>query len=169
MALLEQSPERGIEKIYVELRNEFLAFTNNICTDRPWQLDAYHQGVISFYELYCSGRYDAKRASIKTLVFGMGKNRLLTRLKQEGKINHIDQWIDVPETSRDVDTTEMVQQMTKAMKNLGEKCQRIIELFYYHRYSIHAIQVEMKYLNENTVKAHKSRCLKRLKDQINNR
>ncbi len=52
------------------------------------------------------------------------------------------------------------------IKELGKKCQEIIRLFYFHRYSIAAIAEDLGYSNENVVRSHKSRCLKKLKTMI---
>ena len=54
-----------------------------------------------------------------------------------------------------------------AINKLGGKCKELILLFYYKRYSIEAIMHQMGYKNENTVKAHKSRCMKSLEKIVN--
>ena len=58
------------------------------------------------------------------------------------------------------------QKIVKALNSLGSKCQEIIRLFYYSNYSNEAIMHRMNYENENTVKAHKSRCIKKLRTLI---
>lgn len=165
---LEESPADGIEHVYKDLRPLFMNFTRHLSLDRDWQLEAFHKGVLAFYELYTKGDYDPARATIKTLVFKIGKNQLLTRMKREGKAYAQDEWEDLPEIQEeDLRDEVKINKVKRALDTLGEKCKRIMILFYYHHYSILAIKEEMNYLNENTVKAHKSRCLKQLRESVN--
>jgi RNA polymerase sigma-70 factor (ECF subfamily) len=58
--------------------------------------------------------------------------------------------------------------LKKYFDALGEKCQKILTLFYYQQYNIKEIMAEGNYNSENVVKSQKSRCLKTLKEAINN-
>ena len=56
--------------------------------------------------------------------------------------------------------------IAKHFKDLSPSCQKILNLFYYRGWSINEIVMGTEYKDENTVKSHKSRCLKGLKEKI---
>jgi RNA polymerase sigma-70 factor (ECF subfamily) len=125
--------------------------------------------MLAFYDIWLEGKYDATRASISTLLCAIGRNKLLTRLgKQTRDVEwtELDSLLDVgAEETSEVEETRL-NEIERALGILGEGCREIIVLFYYHRRSIGEITKQLSYKNDNVVKAHKSRCMKRLKEII---
>jgi RNA polymerase sigma-70 factor (ECF subfamily) len=74
--------------------------------------------------------------------------------------------IDAPDEVKDAPEELLLSQVEKAMDNLGDGCKEIITMFYYQKCSIMDIVERLDYKNENVVKAHKSRCMKRLKELV---
>lgn len=169
--LLRSIREEGmsaLESVYQDYRNDFLRFALKYGLTEVECLDVYQDAIIALYENVQEGKLTKLTSSLKTYLFSIGKYILLNQLKAKQKI--------VPESARAYDTElvevppfesieldERQEQIQKALNNLGGQCRELITLFYYHRYSIRQIQVEMEYSNENTVKAAKSRCMKKLK------
>ena len=59
------------------------------------------------------------------------------------------------------------QKLLRNFNLLGEKCQEILNLFYYKSLTIDEIVQVQGYENKNVVKSQKSRCLKSLKERGN--
>lgn len=133
-------------------------------------VDAFQEAIIAFYEYCIRGKYDQSLSSPKTMIFTMGKYALLKSQKQQSRSVSIDEKIldqytfDHIEMDQEEELTYAQMQIKKGLEGLNEKCQQIIKLFYLYRYSIEAIVEELGYQNENVVRSHKSRCLKRLRD-----
>ncbi len=92
------------------------------------------------------------------------KKRL--KVPYEANLHVVDQHI--PEIALD-DVRPLTQEqilLRKYFKQLGEKCQQVLTLFYYRGLNIEEIVKQAGYNNANVVKAQKSRCLKTLKQLI---
>ena len=62
--------------------------------------------------------------------------------------------------------TQRQEKLRKAFGLLSPSCQVVLRLFYYRGLSLSDIVEQTKYNNTDTVKSHKSRCLKRLAELI---
>ena len=82
--------------------------------------------------------------------------------KNAGKETHEGDWIDYSDERE----SEDIQILRKSLPKLGEKCQEILNLFYFKEYNLDEITKLMKYDNKNVAKSQKSRCIKQLKDII---
>ena len=163
-------PDRVIKEIYAEYRESFLHFSHGISADEELIVDSFQEAVIALYENLVIGRINQKDTTVKTYLFAIGKHKLLNAVKRNSKEIKILQELKsenvyqlTPEESSDQKDI-----LAKAFRQMGRKCRDIIMKYYYHKYSIDAIATEMNYKNNNTVKAHKSRCMAKLKDIVHN-
>ena len=53
--------------------------------------------------------------------------------------------------------------LSKYLDSISESCRKVLELFYYRNLTVEEIVQVTEYKDGNTVRSHKSRCLKRLK------
>ncbi len=161
MAALNQDGQAALIQLYRLFKSEFLTLARRYSTDHELLLEAYHEGVLGFYDMFIENRYDESKGQIKTLLFKIGKNHLINRIQKEKgekrRINNISQEKNGRQVEHGISLDE-------SMKALGEKCRQLLTLFYYHNYSIDAIVHRMNYKNENVVKSHKSRCIKQLRE-----
>jgi RNA polymerase sigma factor (sigma-70 family) len=166
---IERDPDSTLADLYKLYKSDFMCYIRQFGGVDEEHLDSYHDAVLGFYDVWVSGRYDAQRASIKTLLFTIGKYKLLTRKSRQhrepawGDLESAGEVIEVIEAD---ERTEDMVAINAAMCTLGKGCQKIIKLFYYQRYSISDIASLLKYKNENVVKAHKSRCMKQLRKRV---
>lgn len=165
---LRDTPEEALSGIYQRYRAGFLVYIRKFGGQNADHLDAYHDAVLGFYNVYREGRYQAERASVKTLLYTIGKYRLLTRL---GKQSKEPVWEDIGVASDlrmpvEQHDSERLIKTKRAMAEIGESCRQIIQLFYYQRLSIREITQRLDYKNENVVKAHKSRCMRKLRELV---
>ena len=165
---IRMSGEVALKPLYHELKGPFESIMRRYTSNTEMILDAFHEAMIAFYEYCINGKYDARKGSIKGLIYQMGRAYLINRLKKEGReINYetnrisahiLNQMRSQSESSLPART----QELQLAMMRLGEKCRKLLVLFFYNNFSIEVIKERMNYKNENVVSSHKSRCIKQL-------
>ena len=162
---------KAVVALYKQYRNEFCQFGQRYCSSKELVLESWHDAVLDFYEIVLAGKFDAKKSGVKTFLFTIGKYKLFTKLKKEHRnqivilekdsnFSLIDNWSN----NQQEHSTEQAEQLQKALKKLGERCQQLLTLFYYHDYSVEAIIQNMGYKNKEVVYSHKSRCIRQLKE-----
>ena len=160
--------EGVLNEVYILYRSEFLSYASNFCHDAEMRIDCFQEAVISLYENLVKRKINHDSSSVKTYLFAIGKNKILNELRKSKRMTQQDG--DIPETAYEVETIHQERAkvlLRLAFDKLGTKCQQILSKYYYHQYSIDAIMHDMNYKNENTVKAHKSRCVSQLRELMN--
>ncbi|MCH2085333.1 MAG: sigma-70 family RNA polymerase sigma factor [Saprospiraceae bacterium] len=168
---LQSKESKALEQLYLSYRKPFIAFARRYQANEEDVLDAYQDAVIAFFENVQTGKLNKLSSTIKTYLFSIGKYKLINKLKQNGSKSLIDYTSDIeaPQANFIDDKLELSHRqktLKAAINELGNTCRELLLLFYYKQYSIEAIQIEMGFKNENTVKANKSRCMKNLKSII---
>jgi RNA polymerase sigma-70 factor (ECF subfamily) len=154
--------------IYEQYRTEFLKWINkeyNCSTEDS--KDIYQVTILIFYDNIKSGKLEHLVSSVKTYLFGIGKNIVLEKMRKANRLTPIDQerWlkeflIDETDESNHEQSLAIAQ---KALSKLGDPCRSLVELFYYDRKSLDEISVQMNYKNTETAKNQKCKCMKRLR------
>lgn len=165
---LRKEGNRPLGEIYKMHRVAFIHFAKKYKIDEADILDIYQDTIIAFFENVVNGKITTLNYTLKTYIFSIGKNKVFDFLKKKDRTipleNQIED-VDIEITQREALTHRQVE-LKKCIKELGEKCKSILQLFYYKRYSIEAIRIELGYKDDNVVKAHKSRCMKSLRQII---
>ena len=161
----KKNPNAAIKKVYTSYRDGFVQFCKSYSWDEETILDQFQESVIALYENLINNRINNKETQIKTYLYAIGKNKVLKTLsKNKVKTIELDSFISIDASETDVqDISYHREQYIEAFKQLGEKCKNIIILFYYKNQSIEQISEDLNYKNNNTVKAHKSRCMTKLR------
>lgn len=164
--------------IYEEFREEFLRWIvkeYNCSSDDS--KDIYQLTILIFYDNIRQGKLQHLVSSVKTYLFGIGKNIAKENLRKEKRFVPIGQekWLKeylIDEPSNVMDENVFAKAKT-ALEKLGQPCQRLIEMFYYEKKSIPQITEELGYKNADTAKNQKCKCMARLRklyeqESINN-
>ena len=160
----------ALDDLYLAHKEEFINFCRSYPIERDDIIDIYQDAIIAFYENVASGKLSSLKSTVKTYIFSIGKYSIFNKLKKEKKTTafqdeHLKMLdLSIFNDSQVSDSRTVI--VREALEQLGERCKRVLVLFYYHSYSIEALMNEMGYKNENVVRSHKSRCLKQLKDMI---
>ena len=157
--------------IYEEYRSEFLQWiTNEYDCSVDDGKDMYQLAILIFYDNIKQGKLQRLVSSVKTYLFGIGKNLAKDNMRKEKKFTPINQekWIkeyliDEPDHSLDDGIFAMAK---RALEKLGQPCQRLIELFYYENKNIQEITEAMQYKNPDTAKNQKCKCMARLRKLV---
>ncbi len=165
---LEKNPQKAITDIYRMYRDSYHGFISRYAAREEMKTESYHDAVLIFYDIYRKGKYDPENASIKTLIFAIGKKKLFQQLKKEKTARDFEFKLTQEVNLSGIQVEEEVWnendfRLKRSFAEISESCRQILTLFYYHGYSIEAIRIEMDHANDGVTKSHKSRCLKKLK------
>ena len=157
--------------VYEEYRNEFLQWiTKEYECSLDDGKDIYQLVILIFYDNIKQGKLEVLVSSVKTYLFGIGKNLAKDNMRKEKKFTPINQekWlkeylIDEPDQAIDESTFAIAK---RALEKLGQPCQRLIERFYYENKNMQEITEAMQYKNSETAKNQKCKCMARLRKLV---
>lgn len=154
--------------VYETYREEFLHWVTrefNCSTDDSQ--DLYQLAILVFYDNIKRGKLEHLVSSVKTYLFGVGKNLVMESRRKAKRNTPLDQerWLNeyVMEETDDAPTDQMITIARKALTRLGEPCRTLIESFYYGKKSMEEITQQLNYKNAETAKNQKCKCMKRLR------
>ena len=112
-------------------------------------------------------------AAFSSYVYQVNRNMWLAELKRQ-KRSPITIGDDEPIELEDIDTMNEViekecriKRVEAAITGLGEKCQQLLNLYYFKKNSMKEIAILLNYTNDANAKVQKSKCLKQLRKRVN--
>lgn len=178
-AVLSPSPnphiaEQEVAEHYRAFRNEFLAWAwKNFSAKAEDAKDVFQEALLVFYEQRQSGQLDDFSGNIKTYLFAIGKNLLLTRLRKSRIIgNHSERYAihvqgqHTPDIQERMERDEDLGQVRAHLEKLSPADKRVLELYYVERMDMVAIAEVMGYASANVAKKKKCIALKRLMEKV---
>ena len=162
--------EASLKELYFKYRNDFLAMTARYTLDEEAKLDAYQDAIVAWIEGMQKGKINVEKSQ-KAYILGIARNILVDKIKADIRKRELGEKLLVEQEEQEtysldaIDLNHRQLQLQELLGKLGERCQQILKLFYYRKYSIEAIRLTMGYDNDNVAKSHKSRCLKQLKEK----
>lgn len=157
----------ALDFIYREYKEGFMNYAIRFELSKDNLEDVFQDSVIALYQNLATKKIVLKSSSIKTYLYGIAKNMIYTRFSK--RIHTVDVIDDIAIDENSIaDREPTLQQhlLAKHFKNISISCQEILKLFYYRGLTIKEIVESTDYKDENTVKSHKSRCLKGLKENV---
>lgn len=163
--LLRSDDKKALETIYVRHKSAFLNYAKKYGLDMYNALDIYQDAIIAMHQNFVSSQLVLTSSSIKTYLFGIGKFKILKKLKEEKTLLKVETAEeDYTEISiEEVAPSEASILLSKNLAKISESCKEILKLYYYRNLTVDEIVQLTDYKDGNTVRSHKSRCLKRLK------
>lgn len=102
-------------------------------------------------------------APLKSFLMGIVKNCWLQELRQRKRMPQGESTAEIAEVQGSIDELTYVT-AKEAFNALGEKCKRLLIMFYFNKKSYREIAVELSFSDENTAKNQKYRCLQKAKE-----
>lgn len=160
-----------IDIIYTTYRNEFIRWAvHRYNISEHDAKDVFQFSVIKLYENIVNNRINEFKASVKTYVFAIGKNKISEIRKLNAKwVFETDEAIkdDLQEVldwqSEEFHKNDLINRLYNALQNLGKPCSDILKMFYYHNQSLQKVAETLGYKNVGSVKTQKYKCLNRLR------
>jgi RNA polymerase sigma factor (sigma-70 family) len=161
-----------LKKLYDTYRHPFISFLRKYGLDENESLEIFHDALIALRRQAKSGQLLQVTHSFRTYLFAIGKYKAFDLMNKRTKTilyraDDVPELVDFPDETLEFDQ-EKSSLIIKGLNLLGKSCQRMLTLFYLKGLKIKEIQELEGYENENTVRAHKSRCLKNLKSWVEN-
>jgi|GEM_PF-609823 len=164
-----------LEKFYVDYRIDVKAvlLSKGICSADE-AMDYFSQALVIFYDNVMDEKIQ-ELASVKNYLIGICVN--LNRLKNTHKCK-VDKKMDELRLLyyENNDTTiddenfknSLIDVSQKALKQLNEKCQKIIIGYYIHNWSMKQVALHLCLASSDVAKTLKSRCYKSLMKNVGN-
>lgn len=134
--------------------------------------DVFQDGVMVFYKLVVTGKFDDDKYSIHGFVFTICKNLWINLVKKRASTQNREQNVEKDAFDQSVleniIDTERAEALHQVFQSLGDKCTEIMTLFFYHRLSLKEIAEKLGDMSEDAVKVKNHRCKKMLTDKIRN-
>ena len=165
---LKRGDEQGQFRFYDEHKTAFLFFTKRFDLKKEDAIDVYQDACLVIFENAQKGKLDSLKCSLKTYLFGIGKNLIYKRFQKisnekEVELGAVEQATLFDPFEEDISNSQKVEQIRNALQKMGKKCRNVLTKFYYEEKSLDLIMSEMNYESKNVLKSQKSRCLKQLK------
>lgn len=162
---MRSDDKSALEYVYKTYKEAFYNYALGFNISNIIISDVYQDSVIAMYQNFVMNQLVLEKSSIKTYLFGIGKYKIYRYLNDEKRIiTHKADTLDFEEIQLEDDLpTEIQIKLSQNLKLISESCQLILKLFYYRGLTIDEIVEQTEYKDPNTVRSHKSRCLKRLK------
>ncbi len=172
---LRKGSDTVLRKVYEENRDKFLNYAKRYHLSEDENIDIYQDAYIIFYDNVMSGKIESFTSSISTYLFSVGKYLIFNQMRKNKKtvgsnydlsrVGDDDISVNAIEMERPILTTEQIL-LQKHFTTLGARCQELLTLFYYRGFTVQEIMEHENYNSENVVKAAKSRCMKTLRERI---
>ncbi|MGV6830107.1 MAG: RNA polymerase sigma factor [bacterium] len=166
---LRADDRSALAYIYEAHKDEFVNFSKRYELRIEDSLDIYQDAIIAMYQNFVTQQLQLQSSSIKTYLFGIGKHKIYNKLKVDKKYLQV---VPKKESYEEVileesNLTYYQDQLVKLLANMSESCKEILRLYYYRNLTVNEIVTLTNYKDANTVKSHKSRCMKTLKSMVN--
>lgn len=170
---VKNGDKKAFNTMYLAFRDGFISFfTSKYALDKASCCDLYQQTMLQVYENIMMGKLDEIQSTLKTYVFGVGKNISSNESRyKKVRINHKDSVRDyIIQTQveySEVDK-ELIKRVMKKIKEMKEVCQKILLGYYVENKKTIELQYELDFSSEQGVRTQKSRCLSYLRKMIKN-
>ncbi len=161
---IKSGREEGLIALYKSHRQEFTSWVaGTYQVDQNLAADAFQEAILAFRQNVAFDKYQPGSGSIKTYLFAIGKNWILTYLKRRklGK-DKAEEMAESVTPKQELSGRQLG--IRDAVSKLTEPCLSIIRYFYYDGLPMEVIAQRLKYKNEKVVKSQKVRCMQKLRE-----
>ena len=164
---MRQNDKTALDFIYREYKEGFINYALRFQLSKDHIEDVFQDSIIALYQSFATKKTTLKTSSLKTYLYGIAKNIIYTQFNKKENIKEVNDTISEDYDNFEIEEPTLEEHLlAKHFKNLSASCKEVLRLYYYRGLSIKEIVEGTNYKDENTVKSHKSRCLKGLKQKI---
>ena len=133
--------------------------------------DIFQETVVSFIDTVQKGKF-RQESGIRTFLISISKNLWYNEIRRRQRAGNREKMFESDREQEETGISEFIQdrelkqQLNQLLKDLGESCRKILELFYYENLSMKEIVSHLHYENEQVVRNKKYKCLQQLTDKL---
>lgn len=135
--------------------------------------DIFQDALVVFFEKVQNRNFELT-SKISTYLYGVSRLLWKTELRKQNKGIILDDstMIHIEDTTltdvhEHIEKEQKFEFLDEVLKQLGDKCKQILELFYYQKLSMKDIAIQLKYSDARSAKNQKFKCLERAKKMAN--
>ena len=165
---LRSGNDREWKTIYDDLRSPFRLFLmKKVNLDSEEAAEVFHESMIIFHRNVLNRKLVAPlQSSLKTYLFGIGKNVLRKKGRQG------DWETDIPDLGIAAEVESLHERAAKVallkrlLSKIGDSCRQLLELVYLKGYVMEAAAKELNISSEGTARKRKFDCLKKMRAML---
>jgi len=133
--------------------------------------DIFQETVVSFIDTVQKDKY-RQESGIRTFLISISKNLWYNEIRRRQRAGNREKQYDTQINQEESGINDLIQdrelknQLNGLLRDLGESCRKILELFYYENLSMKEIVTHLHYENEQVVRNKKYKCLQQLTDKM---
>ena len=162
--------EKPLEIIYKDYRNIFITYaTNKFKISKDLAKEIFQEIIIEFNRNIISGKLIKLECTLKTYLFEIGNHLILKEIERDKRIIRFsgqdleNKLYENPPDHGKKDFIDLKEMIKKEFRLLGERCFKILDLYYFKRKSMTEIAIECGFSNEISAKTQKYKCFEKLK------
>ena len=165
--------QEPLQEIYCNHRDEFLnwAIFHYSCSEEEAK-DVFQDSIVAFYENIVGGKLRHLTCDVKTYIFGVGKFKLLTLLKKNGRTITLNEEILINDLDNSLEknheSDHVLQILRENIKKLPVKDQEILRMYYFENHDMKTIAAQLGYKNSDVAKKRKYEVFKKISLLIKN-
>jgi RNA polymerase sigma factor (sigma-70 family) len=162
----------GLSFVYEKYRREYISWIKRFGNCSVDDACEFYQGtILIFYENVMNGKLSVLQSSLKTYLFGIGKNLVMHQHRKNTRGERVKAEF-ILQTHVAATTQELITEdndlalVHRCFERIGDPCHKLLELFYFNQKSMEEICQEMGYKNPETAKNQKYKCMERLRKLV---
>jgi len=170
---IREGNSRIMEEVYARHRTEFLNWAiGKFGISQDDALEHYQDTLTIFFEKVIRREILEIESSIKTFLFGIGKNRIRQQFDKESRREKHTEGLSehFRFLAQHEDAAEVFEVARKTasqlFESIGDLCKEILRLFYYEKKTMQEIASSMGHKSEGVSRTTKKRCLEKLREQV---
>ena len=170
---LKKGNQKLLTMIYIKYQNQFLAYgIKRYPIDYEDLREIYQDVILAFYNNILEGRLTVLTSSLKSYLFEIGKHKIFKYLRVRNfeveysdKIN--DRFSFIADDHQEAETADEISEYIRnELGKLGEKCYKILKMFYFEKLKMEDIARAMNFSNVDSAKTQKYKCFEKLRTAI---
>jgi RNA polymerase sigma factor (sigma-70 family) len=167
---LKEGNQQTQFQFYDRHKSAFLMFGNKFELPKVELIEVYQDACLVVFENAVLGKLDHVQSSLQSYLFGVAKFLIYKRFRNAKRLSEIDlseaEEAIFFEPFEDELQNPRIDLIRSSLGKMGKKCRQILTLFYFEEKDLDDIMTTMAYESKNVLKSQKSRCLKQLKEMI---
>lgn len=175
LLLVKKSHSLTLDYLYKKCRNMMLyRATNKYYTTKENGEDAFQETFVAFHQNVLNGTLVELTTDLKWYLCRIFHNKIVNILKKNDSKNksldssNVDLHVALNNIEASIEDEDVKQQVELLLRQLDPECRELLVLFYFKKYDMDSIARVLNYLNANSAKTKKYKCLQKLIRLINN-